>query len=357
LFSVSALAGTPYAKRVIAFHGFPQRENGRPVQPGRAQNVLGSPESGPGQLDKVPAIGSGGEIVVDIGEGDEIVDLPGTDFKLWEHGAPENYWILAAQQPAGPWVFLGYAKGTTEFDLHGSRLPWVRYLALADLECVDEGEGSEAADFNAVEALHKRSARQPLAPLIPPAGRSLIGKWRYDGRFNTKPSALLRLLDYYDRVVPSVPSTFTYVDSENEEDYFTSPVIFMTGHRDFVLDAGQRQALREYVERGGFILADSCCGNPTFTAAFRREMTVVFPDMPFQRLWPDHDVYNLIERVDARAFPLEAMILNERVVILFSPIGLVCAWENIRCPRNHPTPNPADAFRLGVNIIVYALTN
>lgn len=358
LLFAASVSADPYAKRVVAFHGFPQRDNGRPVPPGDPQSVLGPPQPGPGQPGKVPRLGSGGEIVIDMGAGDEIIDERGTDFKIWEHGAPENYWVLGAQQLGGPWEFIGYGKGSREFDLNGARLPWVRYLLLADLECVDEGEGSEAADFDAVQALHQPRRGETLAPTAGPAGRLLVGRWRYDGRFNSKPTSLIRMLANYDRLVnPPVPTSFIYVDSEDPEDFFSCGILFMTGHRDFVLDPPQRAALREYIERGGFLLADACCGNPTFAQSFRREIQRTFPEMRLQRLPPGHEIYQALSPVDARLFPLEAMVRDERAVIVFSPSGLVCAWEEMRCPRNHPTPPPADALRLGANLVVYALTN
>lgn len=353
----AAAFADPYAKRVVDKTGFTQRENGAAVHPGDYDTILGPPQPGrtPG---RVPKLGSGGEIIVDMGQGDEIFNQGGPDLKIWESGAPENYWVLAAQQLSGPWEFIGYGKGSATFDFEGSRLPWARYIALADLECVDEGEGSEAADFDAVEALNRRTSRQPMTPPIPPAGRCLIGRWRYDGRFNTKPTALGRLLKSYDSAtLPPVPSSFSYVDSETPQEFNSCAVIFMTGHRDFTLSEPQRQALREYVLRGGFLLADSCCANRAFADAFHREMNAIFPEMPFQRLDPSHEVYGLLEKVDARTMPLDAKFKDGIPVIIFSPSGLVCAWEEMRCPRNHPTPPPADALRLGVNIILYALTN
>lgn len=340
--------GLPYAESVIAFQGFPQRGD-RGMEPDNPEDILGPQNRQPVR------IGSGGEIVVDMGG--PVINGPGPDFKVYESGAPENYWVLGAQRPGGPWLLISYAKGSAEFDLEGSPFPWVRYLSLTDLECIDEGEASEPADFDAIEAYYEPLPGVPLAPPLDPKGRLLFGKWRYDGRFNTKPRALDNLAKACDRALQMPIASLTdYVDSENEELFFSCPIIVLAGHRDFILTDDQRKALREYVDRGGFVLGDACCGNLAFATALQREMQLTFPELRFERLSPDHEIFHLMNDVDGRIYRLDGMMRGDRAAVVLSPYGLICAWEGERCLGTHPVVPPAGAMDLGVNIVVYALT-
>jgi len=341
-----------WVKRVVSVHHFEWRNrSGQRVGLGRLDDILGPPDV------KYPFVGAGGELVVDMGQGDEIVDRPGADFKVYEVGTTEHFWVLAAQQVGGPWHFVGYGFGVSDFDLGNSPLPWARYLVLADHECIVEGTPSEGSDFDAVENFHPTRRGERLETTRVLRGSCLIGKWRYDGRFNCKPKALENLLKAYDRTVGSpVPSHFDYVDSDIEEKFFSSAILFMTGHRNFILDERQRAALREYIERGGFLLGDACCGNRPFADAFYREANRVFPEIGFVRLPADHDVYRCFHSVSANTLPLYALIRDGRAIVVFSPNGLVCSWEGEKCPGEHRMLPEPDATQLGVNLIVYALT-
>ena len=49
-----------------------------------------------------------------------------------------------------------------------------------------------------------------------------------------------------------------------------APILFFNGHYAPVLTSAQQQVLRDYVEQGGTIVADACCGMPSLTRVSRR---------------------------------------------------------------------------------------
>lgn len=99
------------------------------------------------------SIGKYGYVIVDAI--DTIINLPGSDFKVYEgDNTPEEYSVAVSTTIDGPWHTLGDATSTASFDLDGSSLNKVRYIKISDI-----GSGSSMApdagfDLDAVELLH-----------------------------------------------------------------------------------------------------------------------------------------------------------------------------------------------------------
>ena len=79
----------------------------------------------------------------------------------------------------------------------------------------------------------------------------------------------------------STSRRFHAVKLSNEAIY-DFPLVIMTGEGDFQLSDAERENLRRYIERGGFLLASASCSSPDWDRAFRREMATVFPSHPLQ---------------------------------------------------------------------------
>ena len=68
----------------------------------------------------------------------------------------------------------------------------------------------------------------------------------------------------------------------SSDSIYEFPLVIMTGEGDFQLSEAERENLRRYVERGGFLLASAGCSSTEWDRAFRREMAMVFPNHPLQ---------------------------------------------------------------------------
>jgi hypothetical protein len=136
-----------------------------------------------------------------------------------------------------------------------------------------------------------------------------------------------------------------------------SPVLYLTGHEAPRLTGQQEQIVKKYVEEGGFVLAEACCGSPAFADGFRRLMLKLFPDTPLGPLAPEHPVWRSHFAVPPTAFPkLEGMSRGCRTVCVFSPEPLAGFWEE---GKYMPAAGKADgrgglAFQLGANVVAYA---
>jgi hypothetical protein len=144
----------------------------------------------------------------------------------------------------------------------------------------------------------------------------------------------------------------------------------MTGHGDFRLSAEERAGLRRYLSSGGFLLADACCGDLTFDAAFRREIVAALPDSRLEPLDAEHPIFSSVETIreveystavrasfpDLKAPYLEGLEAGGTLCVVYSRFGLGTSWDGEDRPFAMAL-RPRDARRLGVNIIVFAMTH
>ena len=144
-----------------------------------------------------------------------------------------------------------------------------------------------------------------------------------------------------------------------------SPLLYMNGHGRISLTGAQEQLLQKYVEEGGFILAEACCGDEQFATSFRALMKKLFPNNDLRRLPENHAIWNA-HAVDPgfKDFAaLEGLERGCRTVVVFSPFPLAGYWEEHRFmpETGKPARKPGDpayrgelAYKLAGNIVAYA---
>jgi len=162
-------------------------------------------------------------------------------------------------------------------------------------------------------------------------------------------------------------------DKFNEElsNLLQSPILYMNGHEAPNLSKAQKRLLRRYVDEGGFIFAEACCGSPEFARGFRKLMEdedVFGKDSIMEPLAPTHAIWSAHSPVPASVFqgdqvPAEKKIQSiERgckTVVVFTPQPLAGYWEESRfMPKVGEIVADTDrgklAYRLAGNIIAYA---
>lgn len=204
-------------------------------------------------------------------------------------------------------------------------------------------------------------------------GRLSIARLRHTGGWDTAPNALRRLQAELENVgiqpaieTPNLPATDPAI--------FDYPLLYMHGRKNFSLSDAEREKLRLYLENGGFLFADACCGASQFDASFR-EMVQQTLQQPLERIPVDNALYKLpigydIQKV-RRRFPspgqavlsleestgepiLEGVQIEGRYVVVYSKYDLSCALE-----RQATTACAGyigeDAAKIAVNIVLYGL--
>ncbi|HEV3137026.1 MAG TPA: DUF4159 domain-containing protein [Pirellulales bacterium] len=146
------------------------------------------------------------------------------------------------------------------------------------------------------------------------------------------------------------------------EDLLQAPVLFLNGRQVPQFTAEQKKRLRDYVDRGGFIFAEACCGGTDFEKGFRALMGEVFPEQEYKLrlLPPEHPIWHAEEPVDPEFVrPLWGIDIGCRTSVVFCPEDLSCYWELGRTGRTQPLPERvkaevAAANAIGINVMAYA---
>jgi hypothetical protein len=157
----------------------------------------------------------------------------------------------------------------------------------------------------------------------------------------------------------------------SDQELFFCPLLYMAGTGSFDQWTPQeRDILRRYLTLGGFLLAEDTLGakGVGFDAAFRREMTQIFPNRELTRLPSDHSLFQsfyLINSVAGRIKTgpyLEGIVIDNWTPVVYSQNDLSGAWARDKSGKwlNECLPGGEtqrkSAFKLGINIIVYSLT-
>ncbi|MFO0959133.1 MAG: DUF4159 domain-containing protein [Isosphaeraceae bacterium] len=143
-------------------------------------------------------------------------------------------------------------------------------------------------------------------------------------------------------------------DQAEVEDLMMAPILFMNGHEAPELTDRAKKRLREYVEQGGFLLAEACCSEGAFDLGFRTLMKEVFPEREFELrpLSPEHSVWRARYELKPDSHPLLGIQQGCRTAVIYTPKDLSCFWNN---SETHPDSLPViKAMRLGQNIVDYA---
>ena len=113
-----------------------------------------------------------------------------------------------------------------------------------------------------------------------------------------------------------------------KDDMFKFPFAIMTGEGTFRLMERERQILKSYLMRGGFVLASAGCSSQEWDRSFRQEMRRIFPNKRLTKLKMSHPLFHTV--FDVRTITLkkggttqlEGLEIDGKIVLIYSPEGL-----------------------------------
>jgi hypothetical protein len=181
------------------------------------------------------------------------------------------------------------------------------------------------------------------------------------------PTSLGRLTTVY-----TTPDSFQLVDIDSPE-IFQYPFVYMSEPGYLNLLPGDIQNLREYLDRGGFLLMDDFRGNEVDNSQFenmRQQMKKLFPDRELQLVPPNHPIFHLFYDLDSINMLPPYRMFNSGEVQFF---GISDAKGNIQVMIDFNNDiseywqaldvgqcsihEAGTAVELGVNYAIYALTH
>jgi len=138
------------------------------------------------------------------------------------------------------------------------------------------------------------------------------------------------------------------------------PMLIMTGEGEFSLLPQERDNLRRFIERGGFLLASAGCSSTEWNRSFRREMATVFSDRELEPLDSNHLVFHTVSDISeleakkGTPKPLEGIHFGKRLGVLYSQDGLndTSNTQGCCCCGGNEITN---AEQVNVNILIYSL--
>lgn len=150
--------------------------------------------------------------------------------------------------------------------------------------------------------------------------------------------------------------TWQVVDpgSATVADMLQAQIVFFNGHLAPEFSDEGKKNLRAFVEQGGFIFADACCGREEFDKGFRALMKEIFHENEYELhpLPEEHAVWRARHVLTPDVHPLWGIEHGCRTVVIYSPEDLSCYWNQAETsPAN---PAVIKAVRVGQNVIDYA---
>ncbi|MFM8253356.1 MAG: DUF4159 domain-containing protein [Planctomycetota bacterium] len=209
-------------------------------------------------------------------------------------------------------------------------------------------------------------------------GAVFVPKLSHSGGADEAANAWPNLLTYFAQQTELDVIPETRLIAATDEDLADFPLLFMHGRRAFRFTATEREALREYLRRGGFLFADSICAQNAFTDSFRHELKMMFPESRLVRIGANHPLLSnqlrgfdissvtlrdpqsrvgddpLVARQVKTEPWLEALEIDGRLAVVFSPYDVSCALEN-QTSLDCKGYIKADAAKIAVNVLLYAL--
>ena len=155
------------------------------------------------------------------------------------------------------------------------------------------------------------------------------------------------------------------------------PLVYMHGRHRFQLPPAQQDALRDYLSRGGVLLADACCGSSNFDRGFRDLVKQLYPDKELVQIPADHELFSEaigheIKQVRRRRLVpsaknatleikeevgpplLEGIEIDGRFAIIYSRYDISCALEH-QASLSCDGYVEDDAAKLAINMVLYAM--
>jgi len=192
----------------------------------------------------------------------------------------------------------------------------------------------------------------------------------YDGVWKTRHAGLSVILQTFN-LKTDVPVKFAIKELRlTDPAIFNAPLLYLTGHEHFTLKKSEAAQLKKYLENGGFLLAEACCGRKGFDLAFRQIMAALFPGSPLKTIPQDNAIFHMpndVEKVGVTPVlqqalgtavtrpKLEGVEVNGHVAVIYSPYGMAGGWEMSQSPYARGYDD-VSCQRLGQNILMYSVT-
>jgi hypothetical protein len=167
------------------------------------------------------------------------------------------------------------------------------------------------------------------------------------------------------------------INLEWEDDVYNYPFLFAGEMGDWLLTQQQASKLRDFLDRGGFLMMDDFWGTEEWER-FLESWRMVYPDKPILEIDPEdevlHTVYDIAEQYQIPgqwglrrgttyrndgSVPHFRAVYDDKgraVAVITFNHDVGDSWEWADDPR-YPERYSALGFRIGINTVIYSMTH
>ena len=211
-----------------------------------------------------------------------------------------------------------------------------------------------------------------ISPVVAGYSNLTLPRIKYQGgNDNPRPEALRSLLAQVTRRTSIEVNREPVALNVSDADLFRYPFVYMGGDEGFTpFTEKALKVMRSYLSYGGFLFIDdnSLQADSAFDSSVRKMISSLFPQNPLRKIQRDHSVFRsfyLLNTVSGRSIVkpyLEGISIRGKTVLIYSSNDQGGAWARNKLGHwNYDViaggyRQRQLAIRLGVNIIMYALT-
>lgn len=235
------------------------------------------------------------------------------------------------------------------------------------------GEAFPPLPLPATPLRRTEKKREPSPPTL--ICRVMHGKEprrvKYEGEtytywdWNTNPGAEKNLLKRAAAQLGQPYRRITSPISKLSGDPAEVPILYIAGHENIQFSTKELAFLKKYVESGGYLWLEACCGHETAYKEYREYLKALWPGREVYVLPEDHPLYHSYysidevkytkeaERPDAKPY-IEGLDIGCRTAVLLFKYGIGNGWDEYHDPGAKDFEYQ-DSFKLGMNMIAYSL--
>ena len=156
------------------------------------------------------------------------------------------------------------------------------------------------------------------------------------------------------------------VTPDKLEEMCKYPFIFMHAQTPIILTDAEVANIREYLDRGGFIFVDDCVLSPSepdlfFKSVLKELKTRIYADGKILKLENNHPIFSCFFNM-AEGVPTMQGVNHggwavfdkkDKMKVFLVSTDIQCGWN----PEYFPGQRNTEALKMGMNIVIYALTH
>ena len=183
------------------------------------------------------------------------------------------------------------------------------------------------------------------------------------GDWYNDPSIIPNMMTEFEKRTGIPARKQEIVLSLDDDKIFSYPLLFITGHGKIILNKKECEMLRRYLENGGFIYADDDYGMDMY---IRQQIKKAFPNHKLTEVPFDHPIFHIFYNFPKGLPKIHehykgpphgyGIFINGRLSLFYTyNTNISDGWADPDVHKDPPEKRE-QAFKMGTNIIFYAIT-